>query len=45
MDSTGIGPEVFAFIGEDGGFTGSTPSASDIEFYNQSGFYVYSGYG
>lgn len=44
--STGIGPEVFAFTGSDGGnYTGGpAPSASDQAFYNQHGFYVYNGY-
>ncbi|CAE6517761.1 unnamed protein product, partial [Rhizoctonia solani] len=41
--TTGIGPEVFAYIGPDGNWTGSTPSASDIEFYRKNGFYVYGG--
>ncbi|KAF8609188.1 glycoside hydrolase family 47 protein [Ceratobasidium sp. AG-I] len=43
--ATGIGPEVFAFIGPDGNWTGGAPpSAADLEFYNQNGFYVYNGY-
>jgi len=44
--STGIGPEVFAYTGSDGGnYTGGPgPSASDQAFYNQHGFYVYDGY-
>ncbi|KAF9517655.1 glycoside hydrolase family 47 protein [Hydnum rufescens UP504] len=43
---TGIGPEVFAYIGSDGGnYTGGPrPSPSDMDFYNQHGFYVYNGY-
>lgn len=45
-DVTGIGPEVFAYIGSDGGSTtgGPGPSASDLAFYNQHGFYIYDGY-
>ncbi|CAE6430566.1 unnamed protein product [Rhizoctonia solani] len=42
--STGIGPEVFAYIGRDGDWTGVTPTASDREFYQKNGFYVYNGY-
>lgn len=44
--STGIGPEVFAYIGSDGGSNtdGPGPSASDLAFYNQHGFYIYDGY-
>ncbi|KAF7343284.1 alpha-1,2-Mannosidase [Mycena venus] len=39
--ATGIGPEAFAFIGTDGNFTGgSTPSASQLAFYNQHGYYI-----
>ncbi|KAG8747223.1 maturation of Asn-linked oligosaccharides protein [Ceratobasidium sp. 414] len=41
---TGIGPEVFAYMGPDGNWTGSTPSSQDVAFYKQNGFYVYSGY-
>ncbi|CAE6516520.1 unnamed protein product [Rhizoctonia solani] len=41
---TGIGPEVFAYIGPDGDYTGASPSASDLEFYQKNGFYVYNGY-
>ena len=38
---TGIGPETFAFISSDGNATGSgPPSASQLAFYNQHGFYV-----
>ncbi len=40
---TGIGPEAFAFISADGNYTGSTPSASDLAFYNEHGFYLRSG--
>ncbi|CAE6452479.1 unnamed protein product [Rhizoctonia solani] len=41
---TGIGPEVFAYIGPDGDYTGASPSASDLEFYQKNGFYIYNGY-
>ncbi|KAF8756997.1 glycosyl hydrolase 47 family [Rhizoctonia solani] len=42
---TGIGPEVFAYIGPDGGWTGESPTPSDLKFYQENGFYVYNGYG
>ncbi|KAF9010161.1 glycoside hydrolase family 47 protein [Cyathus striatus] len=39
--ATGIGPEAFAFISSDGNFTGGDPpSADDLSFYNQHGFYI-----
>ncbi|CAE6452484.1 unnamed protein product [Rhizoctonia solani] len=41
---TGIGPEVFAYIGPDGSYAGTSPSASDLEFYQKNGFYIYNGY-
>ncbi|KAJ1304572.1 hypothetical protein OPQ81_005714 [Rhizoctonia solani] len=41
---TGIGPELFAYIGPDGSWAGKAPSDSDLEFYNKNGFYVYDGY-
>ncbi|KAH7339610.1 seven-hairpin glycosidase [Rhizoctonia solani] len=41
---TGIGPEVFAYVGPDGSYTGTSPSASDLEFYQKNGFYIYNGY-
>ncbi|CAE6481581.1 unnamed protein product [Rhizoctonia solani] len=41
---TGIGPEVFAYVGSDGSWTGQNQSASDLEFYRKNGFYVYNGY-
>ncbi|KDQ13363.1 glycoside hydrolase family 47 protein [Botryobasidium botryosum FD-172 SS1] len=38
--ATGIGPEVFAYVGSDGGtYTGAGLSTSDLNFYNQVGFY------
>ncbi|KAJ1304573.1 hypothetical protein OPQ81_005715 [Rhizoctonia solani] len=41
---TGIGPEVFAYVGPDGSYAGTSPSTSDLEFYQNNGFYVYNGY-
>ncbi|KDN45181.1 hypothetical protein RSAG8_05096, partial [Rhizoctonia solani AG-8 WAC10335] len=42
---TGIGPEVFAYVGPDGSSTGgNAPSPRDLEFYQKNGFYVYNGY-
>jgi mannosyl-oligosaccharide alpha-1,2-mannosidase len=39
--ATGIGPEAFAFISSDGNFTGGNPpSADDLAFYNEHGFYI-----
>ncbi|KAJ3554259.1 hypothetical protein NP233_g12459 [Leucocoprinus birnbaumii] len=44
LNSTGIGPEGFAYISNDGNFTGgSAPSAAQLSFYNQHGFYVTNG--
>ena len=39
---THLGPDAIAFIGSDGGnFTGGPPpSTADMEFYNNSGFYM-----
>jgi len=38
---TGIGPEGFAYISADGNFTGhGNPSADQLAFYNQHGFYI-----
>ncbi|CAE6513969.1 unnamed protein product, partial [Rhizoctonia solani] len=37
-------PEVFAYVGSDGSYTGTSPSTSDLEFYQNNGFYVYNGY-
>ncbi|KAF8739758.1 glycosyl hydrolase 47 family, partial [Rhizoctonia solani] len=42
--ATGIGPEVFAYVGPDGNYTGVSPSARDLEFYEKNGFYVYNDY-
>ncbi|CAE6414848.1 unnamed protein product [Rhizoctonia solani] len=41
---TGIGPEVFAYMGPDGSYTGTAPSTGDLEFYRNNGFYVYNDY-
>ncbi|KAI0078383.1 glycoside hydrolase family 47 protein [Panus rudis PR-1116 ss-1] len=40
---TGIGPEAFGFFSSDGNFTGSSPSADDIAFYNEHGFFILPG--
>lgn len=45
MSSSGIGPEGFAYVSSDGNYTGnSLPSASQIAFNQQNGFYVTTGY-
>ena len=41
--STGIGPEAFGYFSTDGNYTGSTPTQSDIEFYNKHGFFILDG--
>ncbi|KAJ7485373.1 seven-hairpin glycosidase [Mycena latifolia] len=39
--ATGIGPEAFAYVSPDGNFTGGNGiSASQLQFYNQHGFYI-----
>jgi len=39
--ATGIGPEIFAFSSADGNYTGgSAPTADQVNFYNQHGFYI-----
>ncbi|KAJ7889770.1 seven-hairpin glycosidase [Mycena leptocephala] len=39
--STGIGPELFSWISPDGNFTGGDPpTAEQLEFYNEHGFYI-----
>lgn len=42
LDSTGIGPETFAYISDDGSFTGSSsgPTAAQLAFNAQHGFYI-----
>lgn len=44
FNSTGIGPETFAWISADGNFTGGNPpDAGDLAFYAEHGFYVLNG--
>jgi mannosyl-oligosaccharide alpha-1,2-mannosidase len=44
LPRTGIGPETFAFISSDGNFTGGGgPTAAELNFYNQHGFYITDG--
>ncbi|CAL1699168.1 unnamed protein product [Somion occarium] len=38
---TGIGPEIFGFFSSDGNFTGATPTAEDLAFYEKHGFFLY----
>ncbi|KAF8551640.1 glycoside hydrolase family 47 protein [Imleria badia] len=39
--ATGIGPEEFAYISSDGNYTGgSPPTADQIQFYNEHGYYI-----
>ncbi|KAI5117540.1 hypothetical protein M0805_004369, partial [Coniferiporia weirii] len=39
--ATGIGPEIFAWNSNDGNFTdGDAPSASELAFYAEHGFYI-----
>jgi len=43
--STGIGPEVFAFISQDGDYAGEVPpSAENLAYYHTHGNYPYSDY-
>ncbi|KAL4079416.1 glycoside hydrolase family 47 protein [Scleroderma citrinum] len=43
--ATGIGPEEFAYISSDGGYTGgSSPDANQTAFYNKHGFYITDAY-
>ncbi|KAM6497603.1 glycoside hydrolase family 47 protein [Amanita muscaria] len=38
---SGIGPEVFAYISDDGDYNGNgSPSPAQLSFYNQNGFYI-----
>ncbi|CAE6459936.1 unnamed protein product [Rhizoctonia solani] len=40
--ATGLGPEVFGFVGPDGDLAGKAkPSSSDLAFYKENGFYSY----
>jgi mannosyl-oligosaccharide alpha-1,2-mannosidase len=41
--ATGIGPEAFAWISPQTNFSGETPAPSDLAFYRQHGFYIFSG--
>ncbi|EIN11296.1 glycoside hydrolase family 47 protein [Punctularia strigosozonata HHB-11173 SS5] len=43
--ATGIGPEAFAWISPQTNFSGATPSADDLAFYQEHGFYIYPGDG
>jgi mannosyl-oligosaccharide alpha-1,2-mannosidase len=41
VSRTGIGPELFSWISPDGNFTGGDPpTAEQLEFYNEHGFYI-----
>nr|VWP00856.1 Cytochrome P450 monooxygenase BOT1 (EC (Botrydial biosynthesis cluster protein 1) (Calcineurin-dependent protein 5) [Ganoderma boninense] len=42
--TTGIGPEAFAFFSSDGNYTGSSPSAEQVAFYEQHGFFITTSY-
>lgn len=43
--STGIGPEIFAFMSSDGSYTGGgTPTQANIDYYNIHGNYPYESY-
>ena len=42
--STGIGPESFAYFSSDGNYTGSVPTAEQVAFYNQHGFFITTSY-
>ena len=42
--STGIGPESFGYFSSDGNYTGSIPSATQRDFYNQHGFFITTDY-
>ena len=40
-DSTGIGPETFAYISSDGDYTGGDPpTAKQTQFYKEHGYYI-----
>ncbi|KAH8101109.1 glycoside hydrolase family 47 protein [Cristinia sonorae] len=41
--TTGIGMEAFGFFSSDGNFTGANPTASDLAFYSQHGFFLFPG--
>jgi mannosyl-oligosaccharide alpha-1,2-mannosidase len=41
---TGIGPEVFAYISDDGGYTGGdAPTVAQLAFFKEHGFYITAG--
>jgi len=40
---TGIGMEQFGYFSSDGNFTGATPTADDLAFYAEHGFFLYPG--
>ena len=42
--STGIGTESFAYFSSDGNYTGSVPTAEQVAFYNQHGFFITTSY-
>ena len=42
--AAGICPEVFAYIGPNGNYTGTNITAEDVAFYEQHGWYVYEDY-
>ncbi|KAI1786737.1 glycoside hydrolase family 47 protein [Ganoderma leucocontextum] len=40
---TGIGPEAFGYFSSDGNYTGSTPTAAQLSFYNEHDFFILTG--
>ncbi|KAB5594713.1 Mannosyl-oligosaccharide alpha-1,2-mannosidase [Ceratobasidium theobromae] len=43
--ATGLGPEIFGYVGPDGDYAGlMRPTSADLEFYKKNGFYSYGGY-
>ncbi|PLW31674.1 hypothetical protein PCASD_10903 [Puccinia coronata f. sp. avenae] len=38
--ATGLGPEIFRFLGPNGEITGDEPGAQDLEFFRANGFYI-----
>jgi mannosyl-oligosaccharide alpha-1,2-mannosidase len=44
VESTGIGPEVFAYMSADGNYTGGTATQANIDYYNIHGNYPYESY-
>ena len=43
LQSTGIGPEAFAYFSNKGNFTGQTVDSDTLAFYNAQGFFIQSG--